>query len=290
MTAQAETAILKPKQAQVVVGPVSGEGAKKSKAGKRSRPAAGRTGGKGENISPLKSAELPPDFDFVASKSDDEKIEYIRAALARSEAEAINIIAPALQFYGTATSVVMTYLPLIIEVKKHFCHPGRPRIDPATGERSRTWKEICEEQFHITIRRMQQILASLRQPKVPGEGGPTRRKPQIDRKDYERARRLAAPGCSLAAAVVRDGLAGKFPEALEILKIADIAVPAAHPTAVIAEAGPDWKGFLTSLMATLEQHGDRLPLPVLKEMRDVEKVLNMPSGALPPRKPMASTA
>ena len=121
---------------------------------------AAQAGEKGEIISPLRATELPLDFDFIASKTADEKVEYIRAVLARSEDEAVAVIAPALQFYGTAAWVVEAYLPLILEVKRHVCRPGRPRIDPATGKRCRTWEEICEEHFRIGIRRMQQILAS----------------------------------------------------------------------------------------------------------------------------------
>jgi hypothetical protein len=214
-------AIVKAQQAEALVGAAPDQ--------------AARPGEKGENPSPFRVTELPPDFDFIASKTDDEKIDYIRSVLARSEDEAIDIIAPALQIYGSAGSMVEAYLPLILEVKKHFCRPGRPRTDPATGKRNRTWEEVCEEHFRIGIRRMQQILASLRQPKLPGGVGAASRKPPIDRKDYERARRVAAPAASLAQAVVKQGLAGKFPEAIEILKLADIPVPAAPSTAIAVD-------------------------------------------------------
>jgi hypothetical protein len=274
MTVPTETAILRAQQGQGGVGPALSEGARKSIGKTRTRRAAGRPGKKGENISPLRLTELPPDFDFIASKSADEKTDYIRAALARSESEAINIIAPALQYYGTAASVVEAYLPLIIEVKKHFCRPGRPRINPATGERSQTWEEICTEHLHIGLRRTQQILASLRQPKLLGEVSPTRRKRPIDRHEFERARRIAAPGCSLAAAVIKDGLARRFPEALEILNLADIPVPVVQPIAVIADASQDWKGILTSLVATLEQYGDTLPLPVIAALKSTQELLD----------------
>jgi hypothetical protein len=196
-------------------------------------------------------------------------VEYIRTVLARSEDEAIDIIAPALQLYGSAALVIEAYKPLVLEVKKHFCRPGRPRVNPATGERNRTWEEICEEHFHVGIRRMQQILASVRQPRLLGAASPGSRKLPIDRDEFERAKRVAAPATSLAEAVVKEGLAGQFPEALEILSLANIAVPAAQPAAVVPEAeeGRNWKSILTGLVATLELHRDGLPLSVISALR-----------------------
>lgn len=140
----------------------------------------------------------------------------------RSEDEAIAETAPALRLFGTAAYVVEAYLPLVVEVKRHFCRPGRPRINPATGGQSRTWNEICEKEFGIGIRRMQQILASLKEPKLPGSGGAKNRRPPIDQKEYERTRQAVAPAVILATAIIKDGLAGKFPQALEILKAANV--------------------------------------------------------------------
>jgi hypothetical protein len=275
-----EEATEKAQQSGVADGKTSAEeGVKKAKGRKRSRRPPDQPDQKGEAISPLTPlpvTELPQDFDFIASKTDDEKIEYIKSVLARSEDEAIAVIAPALRFYGTAGSVVQAYLPLILEVKKHLCRPGRPRVDPATGERSKTWAEVCEENLHISIRRMQQILASLQEPKLPGKGGTTNRRPAVDRKDYERARQVAAPATSLAEAVVKQGMGDRFPDAIEILKLADIPVPDVEPAAIIAEVNPepDWKGILTELAATLEQYGDRLPIPVIKVLKTTQELLD----------------
>ena len=256
------------------------EGAKKAKGRKRSRQAAcGNTSQKGEMISPLSPSpvtELPPDFDFIASKTDEEKIEYIQSVLARSEDEAIAVIAPALRLCGTAGSVVEAYLPLILEVKKHLCRPGRPKVNPTTGERNKAWKEVCKENFHISIRRMQQVLARLKEPKLSGKAGTTSRRPAVDRKEYERAKQVAAPARSLAEAVVRQGMGDRFPEAIEILRLADIPVPDVQPAATVAGVNqePDWKGILTELAATLEQYGDRLPLPVIKALRSTQELLD----------------
>ena len=69
----------------VKLGTVSDlEGAKKTKGRKRSRKSAGQANRKGEMISPLTPltlTELPQDFDFIASKTDDEKIEFIQSVL-----------------------------------------------------------------------------------------------------------------------------------------------------------------------------------------------------------------
>ena len=255
------------------------EGTKKSKRRNRSRQCRSQSRQKGEMISPLTPSpvtELPPDFDFIASKTDDEKIEYIKSVLARSEDEAIAAIAPALRFCGTAGAVVQAYLPLILEVKKHLCRPGRPKVNPTTGERSKTWAEICEEHLHISIRRMQQVLASLKEPKLSGRASTTSRRPAVDRKDYERAKQVAVPARSLAEAVVKQGMGDRFPDAIEILKLADIPIPDVQPAATVADVNqePDWKGILTGLAATLEQYGDRLPIPVIKALRSTQELLD----------------
>jgi hypothetical protein len=224
--------------------------------------------------------ELPQGFDFIASKTDEEKIEFIQSVLARSEDEAIAVIAPALRFCGTAGAVVEAYLPLILEIKKHVCRPGRPKVNPTTGERNKTWEEICNEHFQIGIRRMQQILASLKVPKLLGNGGTTNRRSPIDRKDYARARQVAAPARSLAEAVVKQGMGDKFPEALEILKLAGIPVSSVQPVTIIPELNtePDWKGILTELVITLGIYGDKLPLPVIKAMRSTQELLDEKSN------------
>ncbi|PYV26577.1 MAG: hypothetical protein DMG24_06825 [Acidobacteria bacterium] len=288
---QAEETIVKAQQSKAAVGTSSDEG-KKSRGRKCSRQSPGQGDQKGEMISPLTPlalTELPPDFDFIASKTDDEKVEYIQSVLVRSEDEAIALIAPALQAYGTAVSVVQAYMPLILEVKKHLC---RPKTNPQTGERSRTWEEICNENFHISIRRMQQILASLKQPKRLGGVTAGSRKPPVDRDEYERATRVAVPARSLAEAIIKQGLGGKFPEAVEILKVSNVPVPGVQPAAIPNGAGkdPDWKAILTELVTTLERYGDRLPLLVLSQMRGVEKVLDLQLGQLPPSEPMAPAA
>ena len=236
---QAEETIVKAQQSKAAVGTSSDEG-KKSRGRKCSRQSPGQGDQKGEMISPLTPlalTELPPDFDFIASKTDDEKVEYIQSVLVRSEDEAIALIAPALQAYGTAVSVVQAYMPLILEVKKHLCRPGRPKTNPQTGERSRTWEEICNETFHISIRRMQQILASLKQPKRLGGVTTGSRKPPVDRDEYERATRVAVPARSLAEAIIKQGLGGKFPEAVEILKVSNVPVPKRATS-----RHPEWRG------------------------------------------------
>ena len=264
----------------VGVGKTSAEeGTKKAKGRKRRCHTPRQHKQKGEVISPLTPltmTELPQGFDFIASKTDEEKIEYIQSVLARSEDEAIAVIAPALRFCGTAGAVVQAYLPLILEVKKYICRPGRPKVNPTTGERNKTWEEICNEHFHIGIRRMQQILASLKVPKLLGNGATTNRRPPIDRKDYERARQVAAPARSLAEAVVKQGMGDKFPEAIEILKVAGITVPKVQPVAITAGVNqePDWKGILTELVTTLEQYGDRLPILVIKALKSTQELLD----------------
>jgi hypothetical protein len=233
-----------------------------------------RTGGNGEIISPFVLAHLPQDFDFVASKTQEEKVEYIKSVLARSEDEAIALIVPALQMYGTAAYVVETYLPLILEVKKHVCRPGRPKLDPMKGTRNRAWKDICEECFHIGIRRMEQILASLKEPKAadPGQAKANARKQPINRKEYERAKQVAAPATTLAVDVLKNGMGAKFPAALEILKLARIPAPLPGPASNINET--KYKELLAELVATLEEYADRLPAPVVDKLTSTRELLN----------------
>jgi hypothetical protein len=245
---------------------------------------------------PLALAELPPNLNFIASKTEDEKIQYIQSIIARSEDEAIAIIAPALQFYGSAGSVVEAYMPLILEVKKRVCSVGRPRINPATGERNRTWEEICEENFHIGIRRMQQLLSGLKVPRLRGNGGAKARRSSINRKDYERAKRVATPARSLAEQVVSEGLGNKFPEAMHILKLANVPVPDVQPDPIPrgVDQEPDWKSILVELVDMLVQHGDTLPMPVITALKDIQKVLGGKVGIAlaveKPSKPISPTA
>ena len=49
--------------------------------------------GNGEIISPFR-ATVPPTYEFIASKTDAEKVEYIQSVLARSETEALNVRPP----------------------------------------------------------------------------------------------------------------------------------------------------------------------------------------------------
>jgi len=62
-----------------------------------------RAGEDGEEISSLRGTELPPRLRFIASKTTEERIDYIRAILARSEDKAVAVLAPALQHYVSAS-------------------------------------------------------------------------------------------------------------------------------------------------------------------------------------------
>ncbi len=175
---------------------------------------------KGEMIS-----LFPPDFDLIAAKTDDQKVSYIQSVLQRDEEEAIEIVASAVRMYGTAAEVVSAYLPMIREVKQQVCKQGRPRINKATGKRNRTWEEICRDTFHVSLRRMQQLLALDTKGKA---SGPTQnRKQPIDRKLYDRAIKVAEPAAKLSQAIVEEGLGSKFPDAMEVLKLAEIPIPSA---------------------------------------------------------------
>jgi len=269
-------AIVIARQSEAVVGATSDiqNAIEKARDGNAGPSAAGRIGDNGEAISEFSVTPLPPDFDFVASMTPKDKVQYIRAALARSEDEAIELVAPALQAYGSAGAMVEAYLPMILEVKKHFCHVGRPRINAATGKSNPTWAQICEHQFGLGVRRVQQILATLRQPRLAGSTAT--RNPRIDRKQFERATRVAAPATSLAQAVIREGLEAKFPEALDILKLADFPVPVTRPATATPDLStePDWKGIVTGLVRTLQEHADRLPTEVIKVLKSTEGLLD----------------
>ena len=103
------------------------------------------------------------------------------------------------------------------------------------------------------------------------------------------AMHVAAPATTLAEAIIKQGMGDKFPAALEVLKVAGIAVPKVQPAASPGgeDTEHDWKAILTELMTTLEQYGDRLPIPVLNRMRSVDKVLGIQPGQMPPRDPAA---
>jgi hypothetical protein len=107
----------------------------------------------GEKISWF-SHRLPPSFHFIASKSDAEKVAYIRAVLARSEEEALAVIKPVFKLIRTAVEVFDVYRPIIIVLRDHFSRPGRPKPGQIT------WAQICEQYIGVGIRRTQQLLVA----------------------------------------------------------------------------------------------------------------------------------
>jgi hypothetical protein len=96
----------------------------------------------GEKISRF-SHRLPPSFHFIASKSDAEKVAYIRAVLARSEEEALAVIKPVFKLIRTAVEVFDVYRPIIIVLRGQV-----------------TWSQICEQYIGVGIRRTQQLLVA----------------------------------------------------------------------------------------------------------------------------------
>jgi hypothetical protein len=106
-----------------------------------------------ENNSPLTS-DVPPDFDFIASKTEDERVAYINEILAHDEEQALTVIKPVFGIVRNAVEVFSIYKPMIVVLREHFCHPGRPK------QGKKTWREICEEFLGVSIRRVQQLLAA----------------------------------------------------------------------------------------------------------------------------------
>lgn len=115
----------------------------------------------GENIS-LFRGSVPPTYEFIASKSDAEKIEYIQKILARSEEEALEVIKPVFRLIRSGVEVFQVYRPIIVVLREHFSRPGRPRAGQIT------WSQICERFIGVGIRRTQQLLAAPKPaPKPP---------------------------------------------------------------------------------------------------------------------------
>jgi hypothetical protein len=103
------------------------------------------------------------------------------------------------------------------------------------------------------------------------------RKPRIERREFERAHQVAAPAVSLATTIVKDGLADKVPQAVEILKAAGIPISETQPAAVhdCSDEDHQLKGVLIHLIATVEQSGEKWPVAVQNEIRHVMKTLQI---------------
>jgi hypothetical protein len=97
---------------------------------------------------------VPPTYEFIASKTDAEKVEYIRGVLARSEEEALAVIKPVFRLIRTGVEVFEVYRPIIIVLRDHFSRPGRPKAGQIT------WAQICGQYIGVGIRRTQQLLAA----------------------------------------------------------------------------------------------------------------------------------
>lgn len=106
-----------------------------------------------EKISPFPST-VPPTFEFIAAKTDAEKVEYIRKILARSEEEALEVVKPVFRLIRTGVEVFEVYRPIISVLRDHFSRPGRPKAGQIT------WSQICERYIGVGIRRTQQLLAA----------------------------------------------------------------------------------------------------------------------------------
>ncbi len=104
------------------------------------------------------SALAAPDITAVSSMTEDAKVQMVKAALARSENDALRIISPVGLRVQNSVKVFDIYRPIILVLKEHFCKRGGSR------SRTRTWKQVCKEHFGISIRRMQQLLAACEAP------------------------------------------------------------------------------------------------------------------------------
>jgi hypothetical protein len=115
----------------------------------------------GEKFSLFRGA-VPPTYEFIAAKTDAEKVEYIQKILARSEEEALAVIMPVLRLIRSGVEVFQVYRPIIVVLRDHFSRPGRPKTAQIT------WAQICERYIGVGIRRTQQLLAAPKPaPKPP---------------------------------------------------------------------------------------------------------------------------
>jgi hypothetical protein len=118
----------------------------------------------------------PEDFDHLAAMTDEEKLDYVKQVLNRSEDEAVReFIAPIAKRYSDFGHILAVYRPIIEYVRRHFSHVGRPKTDPKTGRPTLTWNAIVEAYFPVGRRRIEQLLAA---PKEIAEPKPKMSEPQ----------------------------------------------------------------------------------------------------------------
>lgn len=140
---------------------------------------------------------VPPTFEFIAAKTDAQKVEYIQKILARSEEEALAVIKPVFRLIRSGVEVFQVYRPIIVVLRDHFSRPGRPKAGQIT------WSQICESYIGVGIRRTQQLLAA---PK------PAPKPPRLNRGDSLAL--LRTTECDLAKVFGPLTVAGEFTEAL----------------------------------------------------------------------------
>jgi hypothetical protein len=150
----------------------------------------------GEKIS-LFRGTVPPTFEFIAAKTDAEKVEYIQKILARSEEEALEVIKPVFRLIRSGVEVFQVYRPIIVVLREHFSRPGRPKAGQIT------WAQICERYIGVGIRRTQQLLAA---PK------PALKPPRLNRGDSLAL--LRTTECDLAKVFGPLASASEFAETL----------------------------------------------------------------------------
>jgi hypothetical protein len=149
-----------------------------------------------EKISPFRGT-VPPTFEFIAAKTDAEKVEYIQKILAQSEEEALEVIKPVFRLIRSGVEVFQVYRPIIVVLRDHFSRSGRPKAGQIT------WSQICECYIGVGIRRTQQLLAA---PK------PAPKPPRLDRGDSLAL--LRTTECDLAKVLGPITDAMEFAEAL----------------------------------------------------------------------------
>ena len=252
---------------------------------------------------------LVPEFEHWAGLTEEARTREWAAIWQKDQFAALTVIAPAMIGAKHMYEVLQVYRPMILKFKDVLRINGRP----SKGRAQRTWHSIgidfpgticwesaCKLMWNATPQYVNQCIrqggrATRRLTDGNPDGGGTVKsrggkggsKPvKLDGRQQAALVKAQVAANDLVAAL-KNGADWQTPLS-EYEKVA--VTPARLATFMNAlSPEPDWKGILTGLVTTLEQYGDRLPIPVITALKSTQELLDGKAKSQPVAKSGAST-
>ena len=212
---------------------------------------------------------------IAATLSDDEIVEQMEKQVFAPIRAAC---APLAEIKTKAKDIIRNNHALIMVAKKRFNAPGRrvPVVNP-DGKKEPTYTEWLKANLTCSDRYVRKILSEL--SKALNLEPPHEKKPPKKSPAREREEQILFLAIKQAEAIFTNPEQARELAAM-VLKVADLPCPVvAVPSATDVQALKaqdqtiDWKNVVVQLIATMEQYGEKLPIPVFNEKRAAEKLL-----------------